>query len=287
MADKKFVLVTGATGNQGGAVARALIAEGHRVRALTRRTDSPKARDLARLGAELAVGNFDTPETLSRAVSGVDAVFAMGTPFAGGVEVETRQTIAIVDAAKAVGVPHLVYSSVSDADRKTGIPHFDSKYKVEKHITSLGIPHTIIAPVYFMDNLFFPHILEGIRKGKLGQQLPADRKLQFIPLEDIGRFGALVIDRRDAFLGKRINIASDERSGNEMAATLSKTIGRKVEYVELPLDPLRAQSEDMASMYDWFNRVGFTADFTHLRKEFPEVEWQAFEGWASKQKWDP
>ena len=283
---KRLVLVTGATGNQGGAVARALLAGGHRVRALTRNLDSPKARKLKDEGAELVSGDFDNAEGLKQAATGVDAVFAMGTPFGGGVDVEIRQAKALVEAAKAAEVPHLVYSSVSDADKKTGIPHFDSKYEVEKHVTSLGVPYTIIAPVFFMDNFFFPHILDGIKNGTLGQQLPADKPLQVIPLEEIGRFASIVIERKEPFLGKRINIASDDLSGSEMASALGNVLGRTVSYKELPLEDLRAQSDDMARMYDWFNRVGYTADLEGLRRDYPDVGWRTFKDWARGQKWD-
>ena len=282
---KKLVLVTGATGNQGGAVARALLEGGHRVRALTRSLESPKAKKLKEIGAELAQGEFDDPASLKRAAERVDAVFAMGTPFGGGVDIEVKQAKGLADAAKAAGVKHLVYSSVSDADRKTGIPHFDSKYEVEKHITTLGIPYTIIAPVFFMDNFFFPHILNGIKQGTLGQQMPADRPLQVIPLEEIGRFASLVIDRGEPFYGKRINIASDKLSGNDMAAALAEVTGREVSYKELPLEELRAQSDDMARMYDWFNRVGYSVDLKTLRKSYPEIKWRTFREWAKAQKW--
>ena len=111
------------------------------------------------------------------------------------------------------------------------------------------------------------------------------KPLQVIPLEEIGRFASLVLDRREPFLGRRINIASDELSGNQMASILTKVTGRTVSYVELPLDQLRAQSEDMASMYDWFNRVGYTADIKNLRQEYPNVKWRTFEQWAKDQKW--
>ena len=282
---KKLVLVTGATGNQGGAVARALLKDGHRVRALSRNLDSPKAGKLKELGADLARGEFDDPASLRKAAEGVDAVFAMGTPFGGGVDVEVKQAMGLADAARAAGVKHLVYSSVSDADRKTGIPHFDSKYEVEKHIATLDIPSTIVAPVFFMDNYFFPHILEGIKQGVLGQQMPAARPLQVIPLEEIGRFASLVIGRGEPFYGKRINIASDELTGTEMATALAEVTGRAVSYKELPLAELRTQSDDMARMYDWFNRVGYSVDLQKLRKDYPEVKWRTFREWAGTQKW--
>lgn len=283
--NKKLVLVTGATGQQGGAVARSLLAKGHSVRALCRNPNTPKAITLKELGAEIVTGDYDDHPSLERAADGTDTVFALATPFVGGVEMETRHGIAIADAAKAVGAGHLVYSSVADADRNTGIPHFDSKFKVEKHIESLDIPFTIIAPVFFMDNMFLPQILDGLKHGMFMQALPADRKLKMIAVENIGQFAELVIDRCEAFLGMRINIASDELTGSEVAAVLSGTLKGHIEYAELPLEDVRTQSEDMAIMYDWFNRVGYSPDIDQLRNEYPEVDWQTFDRWARKQDW--
>jgi hypothetical protein len=117
MNNPSITLVTGATGQQGGAVARLLLAQGHRVRALTRRADSPAANELRGRGAELAVGDFDDHASLERAMSGVDAVYLMATPFGGGIEAEVRQGTMAADVARASGVGHLVYSSVCDADR--------------------------------------------------------------------------------------------------------------------------------------------------------------------------
>ena len=130
MTKRRSVLVTGATGKQGGAVARQLIGKGHHVRALTRDPSKPAAQALAGLGAELAVGNLDDRASLERAIDGVDAVFAVATPFEEGTQAETQQGINVADAAIAAGV-QLVYSSVANADRQTGIPHFDSKFAVE------------------------------------------------------------------------------------------------------------------------------------------------------------
>jgi uncharacterized protein YbjT (DUF2867 family) len=166
MSQSKLVLVTGATGNQGGAVVQALLTQSHQVRALTRNSASPDAQRLSEQGVEIAVGEFSDYDSLVRAVSGVDAVYAMNTPLEQGVEKETAQGIAVTDAAKAAGVGHLVYSSVISADRVTGIPHFDSKYAVEKHIKSSAVPYTIIAPVFFMDNLLQPWLLPNLRQGK-------------------------------------------------------------------------------------------------------------------------
>ena len=109
---------------------------------------------------------------------GVDAVYTISTSFEAGAGAETRQGIAVADAASSAGVAHLVFSSVGSADQKTGIPHFDSKYQVEQHIRGLGIPYTIVAPVYFFDNVFNPFVLPGLRQGAFAMAMPADRSLQ-------------------------------------------------------------------------------------------------------------
>ncbi len=285
MSNSLTVLVTGATGKQGGAVARLLLKKGHRVRALTRKPDSPPAQELKRLGAELATGNLEDRASIERAAKSADAIFAMSTPFEAGMEVETRQGVTVADAAKAAGVKHLVYTSVGSADRNTGIPHFDSKYKVEQHIKTLGIPHTIIGPVFFMENLISPWWLPGLQEGKLPMAMPGSRKLQQIALDDIAGFTALVLERREKFLGKRVDIASDEVTGNQVVEIISRLSGRKIEYVELPIAQLRASNEDFAIMFEWFDRVGYSVNTAALRRDYPEVGWHTFEGWAKAQAW--
>jgi uncharacterized protein YbjT (DUF2867 family) len=285
MAGKMNVLVTGATGQQGGHVARELRSRGHTVRALTRKPESPNAAALATLGVTVVAGDFDDQASLERAAGGVDAVFAMATPAEGGEKKETREGINIVRAAAAVGVPHLVYSSVAGADRASGVPHFDSKFEVEKALRTSGVPFTIVAPVFFMDNFLSPWMAAGIAKGSVAMALPATRRLQQIAVADIARFAALVIERRDEFLGKRIDIASDELTGTTAAALLGKASDRTVAYTEVPIDAARKQSEDMARMFEWFERVGYDADIVGLRSLYPEVGWHRFSDWTREQNW--
>jgi uncharacterized protein YbjT (DUF2867 family) len=285
MSNSLSVLVTGATGKQGNPVARVLLEKGHRVRALTRKPDSAAAQELKRLGAELATGNFDDRATLERAARGVDAVFAMATPYEAGTDVEIRQGITLADAVKAAGVKHLVYSSVGSADRKTGIPHFDSKYKIEEHIKCLGVPYSIIGPVFFMDNLMSPWWLPGLQQGKFVIAMPRSRKLQQIAVTDIGEFAVLVLEHRQQFLGKRLDIASDDVSPAEVAEILSRVTGHKIESVEQPIEEVRGVSEDWAKMFEWFNRVGYSADIARLRRDYPQVGWHTFEQWAKAQDW--
>jgi uncharacterized protein YbjT (DUF2867 family) len=286
MSDSLSVLVTGATGQQGGALARVLLDKGHRVRAFVRRPDSPEAKELERLGAELTEGNFEQPSTIEDAARGVDAVFVVATPFEAGTEAEVRHGIAAVDAAKAAGVGHLVYSSVANADRDTAIPHFDSKREVEEHIERLGVPYTIVAPVYFMENLLAPWTLPELKEGRLPMALSSSRPLQQIALSDIAAFTALILEKRKDFAGQRLDIASDEVAGDEVAETLTRVTGHEIHYVELPLEQVRqAMGDDGARMFEWFDQVGYSADIAALRRDHPEVGWHTFEGWAKEQEW--
>src|SRR5258705_4921549 len=202
MAGKLNVLVTGATGKQGGHLVRELIARGHSVRALTRKPESPAAAALAERGVTIVPGNFDDEGSLERAARGVDTVFAMSTPYESGAKTETQEGINILRAAQQVRVKHFVYSSVAGADRASGIPHFDSKYEVEKEIRRSGVPFTIVAPVFFMDNFLADWMAADIAKGRIALALPSTRRLQQIPVVDIARVSAFVIEHRDTFLGK-------------------------------------------------------------------------------------
>ena len=279
------VLVTGATGKQGGHLVRELLSRGHSVRALTRKPDSPAAAELAELGATIVAGNFENRESLELAARGADTVFAMGTPFEAGEKAETRDGINVVRAAKAAGVKHLVYTSVAGADRATGIPHFDSKYEVEKVVRASNVPFTIIAPVFFMDNYLSEFFAAGLAQGSIAMALPATRRLQQVAVADVARFATLVIERRDEFLGKRIDVASDELTGTKAAAVLSDVLGRHIEYTALGLETVRQWSEDQARMFDWFDRVGYDADIVGLRWLYPEIGWQRFSNWAREQDW--
>lgn len=285
MSDQRTVLVTGATGNQGGAAVDALLERGHKVIALTRNPDSERARNLAERGATVAAGDFSDYDSLVRAAMGADTAYAMMTPFEVGTDAEIKQGIALVEAMKAAGVGHLVFGSVANADRSTGIPHFDSKYDVEKRLASLGVPYSIVAPVYFMDNVLAPWSLPALKEGKLMMAMPADRPLQQVAVSDIGAFAAALVERRSAVFGKRYDIAGDELTGTQAAAIVSKASGSEIRFEGFPPDVLRADSEDMALMFEWFDRVGYSADIEDLRREFPDVPWLSLEDWASNQNW--
>jgi uncharacterized protein YbjT (DUF2867 family) len=285
MSGKLNVLVTGATGKQGGAVVRELLSRGHSIRALTRKPQSPAAAALAERGVSLVAGDFQDQGSLERAARGVDTVFAMSTPFGTSEKTETREGINLVRAASSVGVKHLVYSSVAGADRGTSIPHFESKFEVEKEIRRSGVPFTIVGPVFFMENFLADYMAAGLAQGSIAIAVPATRRLQQIAVADIAQFSALVIERRENFLGKRIDIASDELTLATAAAAIGEASGRHIEYTALPIDTVRQWNEDQARMLEWFDTVGYDADIVGLRSLYPEVDWHRFSVWAREQDW--
>jgi len=285
MSSKQSVLVTGATGQQGGAVARALLSRGHRVRALTRKPDSDAARQLVSAGAEVVTGDLREAASVREAARGAGTMFLMGNSYEAGIEEETRQGILAAEAAKSAGVGHLIYSSVADADKKTGIPHFESKYLVEKHVAGLGIPYSISAPVAFMENTVAPWSIGALRQGTYAFAMPPKRPLQLVALADIGAFVTALVERRERVFGQRFDFAGDELSGEAQAEILSGAIGRPITYQEIPIAAARQQSEDVALMMEWFDRVGYDADIAALRRNFSEVRWHSFADWARAFDW--
>jgi uncharacterized protein YbjT (DUF2867 family) len=282
MKQKLTVVVTGSTGKQGGAVARGLLERGHKVRAITRDPNSSHAKALAHAGATLVVASLDDSAAIKKALEGATSLFAMTMP-SGGTEAETRQGIAAADAAKAAGV-HLVFTSVGSADRQTGVPHFDSKYEVEKHIAKISVRATILAPVSFMENLYF--IKEQLAKGIYAAALPPTRELAQVAVTDIGAVAVRVLEDAGRFTGKRFDLAGDELTGNDAMSILSRITGRPFSYCQVPLDVIRQRmGEDAVKMYEWFDRVGFTVDRAALRREFPDVAFRDFESWAKTQDW--
>ncbi|HYY49767.1 MAG TPA: NmrA/HSCARG family protein [Nitrososphaeraceae archaeon] len=276
VANQRNILVTGATGQQGGSLAKLLLQKKHKVYALTRNAQSSAALDLRNRGANIVKGNLDDSDSLKRAVKDVESVFLMGTPFEDGTEGEIRRGKLMADIAKENNIEHLVYSSVANSDKNTGIPHFESKNKVEQHIKNLGIPYTIIGPTFFMENLLGP----GLEQGQLALPLSSSSVLQQSALQNIAEFSALVLERRKPFLGKRIDIASDEVTGEQAAEILSNVLGNKIRYVPIPLEQVYQANEDMARMYEWYEKIGTGIDIANLHQEYPEVNWLTLRDWA-------
>jgi uncharacterized protein YbjT (DUF2867 family) len=283
--DTKNILVFGATGQQGGAVANALLADGHHVIGLTRNPDSEKAKALQQQGVDMRKGSAYDKQYLVELMKEVSVVFAITTPFEEGMEKETAQGISIAEAAKEAGVAHFIFTSVASANQNTGIPHFDSKFLVEQRIAQLGLPYTIIGPVYFMSNLFFPWNLEDLKQGLIKIAIPDTLSLQQIDVDDIGKMVAVMVKRPADFIGKRFDIATDELTGPEMAEILSKVTGKPFTFQGFSPDYLRESSEDLAIMFEWFDQVGFSIDIEALRRVFPDTAFTSFEDYAKKQEW--
>jgi uncharacterized protein YbjT (DUF2867 family) len=282
MAQELTVVVTGSTGKQGGAVARGLLERGHKVRAVTRDPDSKQAKSLVNAGATLVAASLEDTAAIKKALEGATSFFAMTMP-SGGTDTEARQGIVTADAAKAAGV-HLVFTSVGCANRQTGVPHFDSKYEVEKHIARVGVRATILAPVSFMENLYF--VKEHLARGIYASALPPTRALAQVAVADIGAVAVRVLENADRFTGKRFDLASDELTGNDALAILSRLTERSFSYYQVPLDVIRQRmGADAVKMYEWFDRVGFAVDRAALRREFPDVAFHDFESWAKTQDW--
>ncbi len=282
---QRTVLVTGATGQQGGAVARQLLANGFTVRAFTRKPESPAARELARLGAEIVAGDLDDVAAVERALAGAWGAFAVQTMMEAGVAGEQAQGRRFAELAHKAGIRHFVYSSVASADKQTGIPHFDSKWQIEETVRKLGFPsYTILRPVFFMDNFTSPWMWPAVEHGKLVVAIQPQTRLQMIAVDDIGRFGLLAFARHAELNGVAIDIAGDEKTMPKAAQILGQALAKQIEFVSLPVAEVRKMSEDMAIMYEWFDRVGYSIDIPALasRYGFQPLSLQA---WSAKVKW--
>jgi len=278
------VLVFGATGQQGGAVVRALLEIGEDVVAFVRQGDGEDVERLHRSGVQTLTGDLGDPESIAAALEGVDAVFAVTTPFAGlAAEIQHGRNIA--DAVAAAGTPHIVYSSVAGAPEGTGIGHFDSKWVIEQYMTSVGLRPAVVAPVFFMNNYLFPDNLSDISGGVLRQSLAEDVPLQMIESGDIGRFAALMLINPEQFAGVRVEIAGDERKGPDLAAVIGAALGREVRYEVQPAGELDAMGGDWRRMYEWFGEGGFSVDRQDLQRRFPDFLFTSLEEFAAAQEW--
>ena len=283
--DSKIIAVTGATGQQGGAIARKLLAEGWQVRALTRDIDKPAAQELKSLGAEIVAGDMDNRAELDAAFKGVHGVFSVQNFWlpAVGFDGEVQQGKNVADAAKAAGVQHLVFSSVGSAHRGMGQKHFESKWIIEQYIATLDIPYTILRPVAFMDNYNWSraYILNGTFTG---MGLRSEKGVQSIAVADIAVFVALALADPKAYLGKTIELAGDELTESQIADTFTKVIGRPVQLVPPTPGAGRRSEEEMVAMFNFFNGEGYDADIAALRKLHPGL--LSLEGYLRKNGWE-
>lgn len=271
MENEKVIFVTGGTGNQGGAIARNLILDKNwRVKVLTRNPNSEKSKSLENLGIELLKGDLNDQNSYKGYLKGVHGIFSV-QDFKNGIDQEIIQGKQLADSAKLYDIKHLVYSSVSGADEKTGIPHFESKNKIEEHIKNIGIPYSIIRPTFFYENLQNPEVKKRILKGKLVMPLNKNLRQEFISVQDIGIVGNQIFNNRSKYLGKTITLASDSMTMSELSELLSKSMKRKIKYEKLPSIISRlVMGKNLYKMFRWIdkNEPKFVEDISKVKKEF-------------------
>ncbi|MEU6553892.1 NmrA/HSCARG family protein [Streptomyces sp. NPDC046915] len=273
------VAVLGATGGQGGAVVDSLLDSGQRVRAVVRDPDGRRARALAELGAEVVRGDLRDVPSLVAAFDAMDAAFAVTTPFEEGPQAEVEQGLTIIAAARQVELPHLVLSSVASADRSSGVPHFESKYRIEQALRRESDDWTIVAPAYFYDNMLGD--VENLRAGRLVLPYPVDRPLQQTARQDLGAVVAAAVNNRAGHLGRRIEVASDAPSPARMASVLTRALARPVEAVHTQLDLRRRADDDMVAMWAFLNEEGYAVDIAALHEAYPAISWTTFDAWLA------
>jgi len=282
---RDVVLVTGATGQQGGAVARQLLSRGHKVRALTRKPQGEPAKTLAGLGAEVVPGDLDDVGSLEKALRGAWGVFSVQNTWEAGVEEEERQGKRLAELARKASVSHFVYTSVGSAHRRTGIPHFENKARIEDAVRGLGFPsYTILRPVFFMENWTSPSFKGSLLDGTLAIGIRPDTPLEMIAVDDIGAYGLKAFEQHAELNRREIDIAGDEHTMPEAARILGNAMGRKVEFVQVPIDEVRKFSADMATMLEWFDRVGYDVHIRSRSREFG-IPPTSLAAWGAKAAW--
>ena len=266
MATDRTILITGVTGNQGGAVAKALQGTGFHLRGLTRTPEGERVAAVARQGVEIVKGDLNDESTLRRALAGAWGVFSVQNAAEAGVEREEAQGKRLATLAREAGVQHFVYTSVGSAHEQTGIPHFDNKWRIEETVRGLRFPsHVILRPVFFMENLLAPFSLQA---STLAWALGPDTKLQMVAVEDIGWFGGRAFTDAAALNRREIDLAGDTRTMPEAAAILTETLGRPIAFAQRPIDEVRQYSKETAVMLEWFESVGYSAEIAGLEREF-------------------
>jgi uncharacterized protein YbjT (DUF2867 family) len=275
MSDGKLIAVVGATGAQGGGVVRAILADragGFRARALTRDVSGAKARELQDQGAEVVAADIDDPGSVERALAGADAAFLV-TFFWDHLspEKELAQARGLARAAKQAGVGHVIWSTLEDTRERVPlsddrmptlmgrykVPHFDAKGEADGAFEELGVPTTFLLTSFYWENfIFFGMEPKKGPDGTLAITMPmGDRKLPGIAAEDIGRCAYAILKRGRELVGKTIGIAGEHLTGTEMAAALSRALGREVRYNDVAPDVFRSfgfpGADDVGNMFQF------------------------------------
>ncbi len=267
----KIFLVTGATGKQGGATARNLLKAGAKVRALTRKPESLPALALKKLGAEVVKGNLNDADSLELAMNGAYGVFSVQNSWEMGTD-EVKQSQNLADVAKKNNVQHLVFASVARCDDHPNLKHFESKHKSELYLKEIGIPFTVLRPVYFMDNLKPDAKMVGVSWENLRKCLGKKSTMQMIACEDIGWFAANAFLHPEEWIGKTVDIAGDNVTYYETLIAYQKVFGKKPSHYRLLTLILMMMVSDARRMFEWYREPRFNADIQALRKIHPGLK---------------
>jgi len=285
--EDKTILVTGATGRQGGAVIRHLLPHGWKLRALTRNPSGYAARQLSGQGVEIVQGDLEDPTSLEQAARGVYGIFSVQDYWVSGFQREVKQGNNLADVARRTGVTHFVYSSVGGAERNSGIAPWETKWEIEKHIRQLGLPATIFRPAGFLEIYHMLELELGLLIGRLLDPVRHDKPYQSIATDDIGAFVALAFDRPKEFIGMELEIAGSELTPRQTADVFSRVMGKRVKYGKLPMLAARILlGRDFHAMFRWLNRDGFQANIPELRSKYPEIHLHSLEEWLREDGWD-
>jgi len=264
-AGKGLILVTGITGQQGGAVAEELLKRGYPLRGLTREMNKPEAQALASRGIEMVQGDFSDPASIQAAVAGAYGIF-LNTP--NGTD-EVNQGKTVIDTARVAGITHIVYSTYTSADPVHGRPGMP-KAEVESYLRDSGIGYTILRPVTFMEN--FGRTKSAILKDGIHDPRKPETKMLYISVNDIGFFVGEAFDNPKDWLGREQNIASDSFTNPELADMISRVSGVPVKFTQISWEEWGKQTPPyIVDLYKWYETSGFSVDIAGLRQQYPNL----------------
>jgi uncharacterized protein YbjT (DUF2867 family) len=284
MEDGRTIVVTGATGRQGGAVARRLLADGWRVRAVTRDPASRRAHALGALGIEVVRADMADPAALLPVFRGAHAVFSVQNPSIAGAEGERRQGKAVADAAQRAAVRHLVYASAGPGVPATGILQWDVKLEIEAHMGRLGLPVTVLRPMALMELMTDPSFYPAASTWNAMPKLAgADTPIPWIAAADVGAAAAVAFADPDRFVGRELRLASDVKSLAECASIHRRVMGKDPRRFPMPVWLLaRFAGADVIRMWRWLRSARPEVDCAQTRALLPQA--LGVEAWLRAQR---
>jgi uncharacterized protein YbjT (DUF2867 family) len=271
----RVIVVTGATGLQGGAVSRHLLQDGWSVRALTRDPRSAAAQALAAQGAVVVQGDMEDVASLRSAFAGAAGVYSVQNPYLGGPEREVLQGKNVANVAQELGVPHLVYASAGTGQPDTGVPSWETKRQVEAHLQALGLPHTVLRPMAFMELMthkkFFPaastwHLMPAL--------MGATRPVGWVCTDDLGAMAAQAFADPDRFIGQALSLVSDVQTLDQCRALYRAVVGKNPRVLPLPgwvFGRFGFVGRDLTTMWQWLRTATFDLDPTLTRALLPQA----------------